>query len=67
VPLDLCCVVGPLVAEQAAAVVEISVSARAGFDQHVLVVMANLVTEMTEHRPVRLTEPHPQRLSVRVK
>ena len=32
-----------------------------------LVVVADLVAEVTEHRPVRLAEPHPQRLAVVVK
>ena len=41
-------------------------SARAGFDEHVLVVVADLVTEVAEHRAVRLAEPHPQRFSVGV-
>ena len=60
VPGDFALVVGALVAEQLAAVAEVAVGAGAGFDEDVLVVMADLMTEMTEHGPVGLPEPHPQ-------
>ena len=64
VPGDRVGVTGPLVAEQCAAVVEVLVCTRAGFDQYVLVVVAHLVAEVAEHRAVRLAEPNPQRLAV---
>ena len=60
-------VVGAFVAEQLAALVEVALGARAGFDQDVLVVVADLVTEVSEHGAVRLAEPHPQRLAIGVK
>ena len=44
----------------AAAVVEVSVCAGTILDQDVLVVVADLVPEVAEHRAVRLTEPNPQ-------
>ena len=40
--------------------VEVSGRAGTGLDEHVLVVVAHLVAEVAEHRPVRLAEPHPQ-------
>ena len=57
-------VTGLLVAEQPAAVFEVSVCARTILDEYVLVVMAHLVPEMAEHRAVRLAETHPQGFAV---
>ena len=66
VPGDFGLVVGAFVAEQLAAVVEVARGAGAGFDEDVLVVVADLVTEVSEHGPVGLAEPHPQRLAIGV-
>ena len=60
-------VAGPLVAEQLAAARQVTQRARAGFDEDVLVVVADLVAEVAQHRAVRLAESHPQRLAVGVK
>ncbi len=53
-------VAGSLVAEQLAAPLEVAVCAGSGLDEDVLVVVADLVTEVAEHRAVRLAEAHPQ-------
>jgi hypothetical protein len=66
VPGDLGLVVGAFVAEKLAAVVEVAHCAGAGFDKDMLVVVADLVAEVSEHRAVRLAEPHAQRLSIGV-
>ncbi len=65
-PRDFGLVVGAFVAEQLAALVEVAGGAVAGFDEDVLVVVADLVAEVTEHGPVGLAETHPQRLAVGV-
>ncbi len=62
VPVEGLGVAGPLVAEQRTALAE----QRLVRDQHLLVVVADLVAEVAEHRAVRLAEPHAQRLAVGV-
>ena len=62
---DFGLVVGAFVTEERAALVEIA-HTRARLDQKVLVVMADLVPKMPQHRAVRLAEAHPERLAVGV-
>ncbi len=61
VALDGVGVAGPLVAEQLAALVEQRASS---VDEHPLVVVADLVAEVAEHRAVRLAEPDAQRFAM---
>ena len=64
VACDRVAVAHRLVAEQLAALVEVFVCARTGFDEDVLVVVADLVAEVAEHRAVRLAKSDPQRLAI---
>ncbi len=64
--LDPGLIVGSLVAEQVAAFVQIPARAVAGLHQDGLVVVADLMTKMTQHGAVRLAEVHPQPLPVSV-
>ena len=65
-PGDLVLIIGALVTEDLAALVEVADRARIAFDENVLVIVADLVAQMTQHGAVGLTEVHTQRLTVGV-